>query len=142
MSIRIALAAGLMALTGTPAIVAAQTPASQETPAQTVSEEELEAMGEAFEERMEALKVELSNAIDAAQGDRAKLSTDVDAILATYQPEIEVFISKVESYLDGRLAAATDEKERQELATARASVGEALRGLSAQIKAATLQQAS
>ncbi|WP_297803861.1 hypothetical protein [uncultured Brevundimonas sp.] len=141
MSVRIALAAAVITFAATPALAFQEAPAAV-APAETISEAEMEALGEAFEARMETLKEELSAAIEAAGTDANKLSSDVDGILARYQPEIEAFTGKLDLFFAGQIAAQQDETVRSQLETARTVTNNTLRGLPAQIKASTLAAAA
>lgn len=120
-------------------------PAAAETPARsmTPAEVEMEAKAEAFQARMESLQTELSAVIDGPDGaDEAKRMAAADVILASYQPDLDAFASVFETFLDGQIAAATDEAKRQELTDARAKIGPAIRGIGSQIRVAVLQAAA
>lgn len=119
-----------------PAAAAAAAPAKTPSPAEV----EMEAKAEAFQGRMESLQAELSVVVDGPDGgDEAKRLADADVILARYQPDFDAFATTFEGFLDTQLAAATDDAERQELTTARAKIGPAIRGISPQIRLAVQQ---
>ena len=136
MIVRSALAAAAILMAGTPAM------ALQAAPAAPISEADFEVLANAFNGRMQALQTEVQGAVTAAAGDTTKLSADVDVITARYAPEIDTFAGQVESFLDGQIAAATDEAQRQQLTAARQQAGAGLRSIPQQLKAAALQAAS
>lgn len=114
----------------------APVPAKPKSPAEL----EMEAKAEAFQARMESLQTELSAVVDGPDGgDEAKRMAAADAILASYQPDFDAFASAFETFLDGQLAASTDEAERQQLTDARGKVGQAIRGIAPQIRVAVQQ---
>jgi hypothetical protein len=114
----------------------APVPAKPKSPAEL----EMEAKAEAFQARMESLQTELSAVVDGPDGgDEAKRMAAADVILASYQPDFDAFASAFETFLDGQLAASTDEAERQQLTDARSKVGQAIRGIAPQIRVAVQQ---
>jgi hypothetical protein len=114
----------------------ARVPAKPKSPAEL----EMEAKAEAFQARMESLQAELSAVVDGPDGgDEAKRMAAADVILASYQPDFDAFASAFETFLDGQLAASTDEAERQQLTDARGKVGPAIRGIAPQIRVAVQQ---
>ena len=149
MSLRLTLAAAAATLAfAAPALAqeaapaAPTTPAAAAAPAKTPSpaEVEMEAKAEAFQARMESLQTELSVVVDGPDGgDEAKRMADADVILARYQPDFDTFATTFEAFLDSQLTTATDEAERQELTSARAKIGPAIRGISPQIRMAVQQ---
>lgn len=143
MSLRLTLAAAAATLAfAAPAFAqdaAPATPAPAAAPAEAKSpaEAEMEARAAAFQARMESLQTELSAVVDGPDGgDEAKRMAAADAILARYQPDFDAFASAFETFLDGQLAASTDEAERQQLTDARGKVGPAIRGIAPQIRVA------
>ena len=146
MSLRLTLAAAAATLAfAAPAFAqdaAPAAPAEAAAPAKPKSpaELEMEAKAEAFQARMESLQTELSAVVDGPDGgDEAKRMAAADAILASYQPDFDAFASAFETFLDGQLAASTDEAERQQLTDARGKVGPAIRGIAPQIRVAVQQ---
>ena len=146
MSLRLTLTAAAATLAfAAPAFAqdaAPATPAPAAAPAEAKSpaELEMEAKAAAFQARMESLQTELSAVVDGPDGgDEAKRMAAADAILASYQPDFDAFASAFETFLDGQLAASTDEAERQQLTDARGKVGPAIRGIAPQIRVAVQQ---
>jgi hypothetical protein len=146
MSLRLTLAAAAATLAfAAPAFAqeaAPAAPAEAAAPARPKSpaELEMEAKAEAFQARMESLQAELSAVVDGPDGgDEAKRMAAADVILASYQPDFDAFASAFETFLDGQLAASTDEAERQQLTDARGKVGPAIRGIAPQIRVAVQQ---
>lgn len=146
MSLRLTLAAAAATLAfAAPAFAqdaAPAAPAEAAAPAKPKSPAELEMEGKAaaFQARMESLQTELSAVVDGPDGgDEAKRMAAADAILASYQPDFDAFASAFETFLDGQLAASTDEAERQQLTDARSKVGQAIRGIAPQIRVAVQQ---
>lgn len=125
-----------------PAEAPASVPAPAPAPAKPKSpaEVEMEAKAEAFQARMGSLQTELTAVVDGPDGgDEAKRMAAADVILGRYQPDFDAFASAFETFLDGQLAAATEDSERQELTAARAKVGPAIRGIAPQIRLAVQQ---
>ncbi|WP_428153514.1 translation initiation factor IF-2 [Brevundimonas sp.] len=103
-------AVATLALT-TPAFAAGQTPAPQAAPAPATApapaeeadspeEAAFEAKGEAFGEKMETMSDEMQAA--AVQADKAKAKTDLDAIQARYQPEVDAFADEFQAFIVGQ----------------------------------------
>ena len=146
MSLRLTLAAVAATLAfAAPAFAqeaAPAAPAEAAAPAKpkSAAEIEMEAKAETFQARMESLQTELSVVVDGPDGgDEAKRMADADVILARYQPDFDTFATTFEAFLDSQLTTATDEAERQELTSARAKIGPAIRGISPQIRMAVQQ---
>jgi len=140
MSKRLILAASAVLAFATP-VVGQEAPAAPTAPAappaaevKSPAELAFEARGEAFQTRMAQMQAELETAVTAAGADQARGMTDVDAILARYQPEIEGFIVDFETFIDAEAAAETDEAKRAQMTGAKASLRAALSGLPAQIR--------
>ena len=141
MSLRLVLAVTATLVFAAPALAQEAPAAPAQAAAETKSpaEIEMEAKAKAFEARMAQLQPELEAAITASGGDQTKGMADVDAVLARYQPEIETFATQLEAFIDSEIAATADETKRQEMTTARAQVGPALRSIPAQIRAGAAQ---
>ncbi|MFK4058831.1 hypothetical protein [Brevundimonas sp. NPDC046655] len=149
MSLRLTLAAAAATLAfAAPAFAQDAAPAAPAAPAEAAApakpkspaELEMEGKAAAFQARMESLQTELSAVVDGPDGgDEAKRMAAADAILASYQPDFDAFASAFETFLDGQLAASTDEAERQQLTDARSKVGQAIRGIAPQIRVAVQQ---
>ena len=149
MSIRLILAATAAVAVAGPALAQdapAATPPAAQTPApapagpvvRSPEETAFEAKAEAFEGRMEAMGGEMQTAITAAAGDQAKLSTDLDAIAARYQPEADTFAGEFEAFLASR-SASMSEAERTQMTQMTPVVVGQIKGAPASIKGQALQ---
>ena len=67
-------------------------------PAPAVTEADIEAAGEAFGLKMEAMGAEIGTAVTAANGDTAKARADTDPIVARYQPDADAFAAIVTGF--------------------------------------------
>lgn len=92
MILRLALTAtALLALSG-PVLAQQAAPAAPVAAAPApVTEADIQAAGDAFGARMEAMSQELGTAVAAANGDAARARTNTDPIVAKYQPEADAF---------------------------------------------------
>ena len=70
---------------------------------------------EAFGQRMEAMATEMQTA--AAQADKAQAKTDLDAIQARYQPDVDAFATEFQTFATARTAASGQDASAQ-IATA------------------------
>jgi len=144
MSPRIALAAAALLVFAAPAFAqdAPAAPMSAEAEA-SIEEAEaaFEARGDAFETAMEAMHDEMQAAVIAAGGDQAKAEADLDAIVARYQPQTEVFADELAAFLTTQLPTMPAEAQAQ-----MSEMGPVIRsqilGAPATIKAAVLQEAA
>lgn len=149
MSVRILIAAAALLAVAAPAVAQdapaapAQSAPAQAAPAQAPSAEAaaLEAKGEAFEARIEAMRGEMQAAVTAAGGDQGKLTADLDAIVAKYQPEADAFATELEAFFANPPAEVPAE-QRAGMSQAGPMVGAQIRGFPAQAKAETLAQAA
>ena len=103
---------------------------AQEAPAEppaASAEVEFEAKADAFAARMQTMAGEMQTAIINAGDDTAKKDTDLDAIEARYQPEVEAFAGVVEAFVNAQAAGAPPEQ--------RASVDGAIAAALARVRA-------
>lgn len=119
-----------------PVIAAAPAP----EPAKSAEELALEADAAVFQTTMQTMSADIGNAMVAAAGDAAKATADVDVVLARYEPQIEAFAVKVETFLAAQAAASTVEAEKTALAAASAQASLGLRSIPAQVRASVLAQ--
>lgn len=147
MSTRLALAAAAALVLASPAFAqtAPQT-APQAAPAPAAAtpspaEAEIEAKGEAFEARMDAMRTEMQTAVTAAAGDQAKLTTDLDAIVARYQPEADTFAAELAAFITSQ-APLMPEEQRAQMAQMGPVIEAQIKGAPAGMKAAALRSAA
>jgi len=127
--IRAALAAPALvfALTVAPGVVLAQTaPAAPNAqpagPAQPeLTEDEIDAQGEAFGEAIEAMVEEMSEAVETAGG-VAQAKVQLDAIQARYQPAADAFADTLTKFIDQQVAVLPAEA-RAGMEQARGAIG-------------------
>jgi hypothetical protein len=127
--IRAALAvpALVFALTVAPGVVLAQTaptaPNAQPAgPAQPeLTEDEIDAQGEAFGEAIEAMVEEMREAVETAGG-VAQAKVQLDAIQARYQPAADAFADTLTKFIDQQVAVLPAEA-RAGMEQARGAVG-------------------
>ncbi len=113
MILRLALASvALLALSG-PALAqdAPPAPVAPAATAPTITEADIEAAGEAFGLKMEAMSTEIAAAVTAANGDMTKARADTDPIVAKYQPDADAFAAVV----TGFFAAMPDGPEKAQM---------------------------
>lgn len=140
MSIRLILAATAAVAIAGPALAqdapaappaeAAQTSRDDVDPAEAA----LDAKGEAFGQRMEAMSAEMQAAATAEGADEAKVSADLDAIVARYQPEADAFAAEVQHAFEAKAAASTDETEKTQLAANATQVVAVIKGVPAMVR--------
>lgn len=135
MSLRIILAASAALAFAAPALAqdAPTAPPAAAAEAVDPAEAALEARGEAFGERMEAMAAEMQAAITAAAGDQARASAALDAIVAQYQPEADAFADELKVFFDTK-AASAPEAEKAELTTAATTVVPMIKGLPTMVR--------
>ncbi|MDZ4108983.1 MAG: translation initiation factor IF-2 [Brevundimonas sp.] len=104
------------------------------------AEAALEAKGEAFSVRMQAMGAEMQAAITAAAGDPVAAGAALDAIVAQYQPEADAFSAELKAFFDARGAVGTEE-EQVGMALAAAAVVPAIQGVPAMVRG-QVEQAS
>lgn len=142
MTLRTALAAAAVLAFSTPAL-AQETPAqpAPEAPARQPTAEEI-AFGqraEAFDARMQAMIGEIQTTLADAATNGAQKTQAVDAILATYTPEINTFADDLQAFLTARQAAATDPAEQAAIAQALAQAPAGVRGIPDQVRSGVAQ---
>lgn len=116
MSFRAVLTASVVLAFAAPAL-AQQAPAAPAAPAAAQAadpaEAAFEAEAEAFEANVEAMTSEMQAAASAAGADRAKASTDLDAIAARYQPHMDAFATSLEAFMALKMAEIPEEQRAQ-----------------------------
>ena len=136
MSFRAVLAASAVFAFAAPALAqdaSAPAPATSAAPAQSPDEAAMEAKGEAFSNRMQAMAMEMQTAATAAAGNTTKASTDLDAIMARYQPDADAFAADLEAFIAAQSANGTAEDQAQAAAAGPALVAQ-MKGIPAMIK--------
>ena len=140
MSLRLILCATAVIGLAVPVQAVLATPAS----AQAVEQEELD-MEEAsarFEQRMQALKVELETVVTAHAGHPDTLEQNVDLTIARYKDDIDAFASMIDTYFATEIESAETDAKKQEYQSVREEVVPMLRTLPEQIRTATLERAN
>lgn len=141
MSFRAVLAASAVFAFAAPAFAQdapAPAPAAPAAPATESPEEAaMEAKGEAFSTRMQQMATEMQTAVTAAGSDSAKANTDLDAIVARYQPEADAFATDLEGFITAQSATATAEEQAQAAQMGPAMVAQ-IKGIPAMIKSQIL----
>lgn len=117
---------------------AAAAPAAPER-VKSAEELALEADAQAFQGRMQAMRGEIGAAMQASAGDQAKATADIDLVLSRYQPEIDGFAGKVETFLNGQAALTSDEGQKQGLAAAATQASASIRTIPDQVRASVQQ---
>ncbi|QYF86756.1 hypothetical protein [Brevundimonas sp. PAMC22021] len=137
----LALAVAAPALAQTDAQTPASPPAAA-TPAQpaTLDPAQLQAKGEAFGARIQAMITEMQAARTAAGSDTARAKTDLDAIQARYQPEADAFATELETFVAAQASQIPDD-QRAGFTTGMAQAVSAVRGAPAEARA-DLEKAS
>lgn len=143
MSCRLILAATAALALATPAFAqTAPAPAAPAAaPSSSPAEAAIEAKGEAFEAKMDAMRAEMQTAVTAAAGDQAKLSTDLDAIVARYQPDADTFAAELSAFLASQ-APLMAEEQRAQMAQMGPMIEAEIKGAPAKMKTAALQSAA
>ena len=93
----------------------------------------MEAKGEAFGARMQQMAMEMQTAVTAAAGDTAKANTDLDAIVARYQPDADAFAADLEAFIAAQSATGTAEQQAEAAAAGPAMVAQ-MKSIPAMIK--------
>lgn len=143
MSCRLILAATAALALATPAFAqTAPAPAAPAAaPTSSPAEAAFEAKGEAFEAKMDAMRAEMQTAVTAAAGDQAKLSTDLDAIVARYQPDADTFATELSAFIASQ-APQMPEEQRAQMAQMGPVIEAQIKGAPASMRAAALQSAA
>lgn len=115
-------------------------PAPQTAPAPEADDEAkspeeaaVEAAGEAFGARIEAMSKEMEAAVTAAGADKAKAKTDLDAIQARYQPDADAFADTLTAFVQSQMAAIPD-AQRAEAEAKLPVMSATIKGLPAQLR--------
>lgn len=133
MSIHLLLAAAAVAL-AVPAFAQEAPPAPAGTTAVSdPAEAAFQLRAEGFGARIETMAAEMRDATLAANGDQARARVALDAIVTRYQPEADAFAVELESFMAGRLAAATEE-QRAQLAPVGPMLSAQIRGVPGQAR--------
>lgn len=113
MILRLALASAALLALSAPAQSqeAVPAPSAPTATAPAVTEADIEAAGEAFGLKMEAMGAEIATAVTAANGDMVKARADTDPIVARYQPDADAFAAIV----TGFFAAMPDGPEKAQM---------------------------
>ena len=130
LSLAAALAFATPALAG---MVPQATPASAD--ARSPEAVAFEARAEVFKARMAQMNIEFKAAIDGAAGDQDRGMAAVNAVLASYQPDIAAFLADFDRFIDSEAAGAPDDAARQGMDAARTAVRQSLEGLPDQMRA-------
>ena len=141
MSFRAVLAASVVLAFAAPALAQEAPPAPAAAPAADPAEAAFEAEAEAFQARMETMGAEMQAAMTAAGGDSAKANTDLDAIVARYQPEADAFAASFEAFFAIKLAEAPEE-QRGQMTQIGPMVSGQIKGAPAMVKMQMLQAAA
>lgn len=119
----------------------APAPAPQAAPApeaddevQSPQEAAIEAAGEAFGARMEAMSQEMQAAATAAGTDKDKAKADLDAIQARYQPDADAFAATLTEFIRGQVGVVPED-QRAGMQTALEQVGPTITGIPARVRA-------
>ena len=121
----------------TPPPPAATAPVS---PPDAAAEAAFQARGQAFEGRVRQMGEEMGAAIVAAGPDRARRATDLDAIQARYQPEMDAFATDLEAFVLPQINALPADQQPEARAAMASAVAQ-LRGLPATLRAQAEQAA-
>jgi hypothetical protein len=144
MSLRAILAASVALAFAAP-VLAQEAPAAPAAPAAAPAadpaEAAFEAEAEAFEANIQAMTSEMQAAAAAAGADSAKASTDLDAIAARYQPQMDAFAASLETFLALKMAEAPEEQRAQMAQIGPVMTGQ-IRSAPALTKAQILQAAA
>lgn len=134
MFVRTALFAAALGL-ATPALAQEAAPAAPApVAAPAVTEADIEAAGEAFSEKMEAMGQEVAAAVTAANGDMVKARADTDPIVAKYQVDADAFAT----LLTGFLAAMPEGPQKVQMMAAAPVFEAQIKGAPAQARDAAL----
>ena len=146
-----AAVAALLLSGGAPALArqaAAPTPQTAPAPeaeaddeAKSPEEAAVEAAGEAFGARMEAMSQEMQAAATAAGADKDKAKADLDAIQARYQPDADAFAATLTEFIRGQVGAVPED-QRAGMTAALEQVGPTIKGVPAQVRAQVEQAAA
>lgn len=116
-----------------PAVAQQAAPPAPQAEAAPLDEAAMDAAGDAFGVRMEAMQAEMQNVLTAAGGDKDKAKSDLDAIQARYQPEADAFAETLTTFLRTKLAAMPADQQA-EMQEGLARLGPVIRGIPAQVR--------
>lgn len=117
-----------------PAAAAAPAPDADDDDAASAAEADLEAKGEAFGARMEAMSQEMTAAVAAAGADKDKAKVDLDAIQARYQPDADAFADTLLAFVQSQMAQVPED-QRAGMAAAIPEIGPRIKGVPAEVRA-------
>ena len=142
MSLRLILAASAALAFASPALAqeAPAAPPAAEAEA-AAAEAAFEARAEAFGARMEAMGAEMQTAVTAAGEDQAKLSADLDVIVARYQPDADAFAEELKAFIATQMGSMPPEQQAQ-AAMVGPMIDAQVRGAPAQAKAEAMAAAA
>lgn len=133
----LAATAAALILAG-PALAQDAAPAPAAPPA-SVEQQAMEARGAEFEARMDAMGKDLEAAVEAGGGDEAKTMSDVDVVLARYQPDIDGFAVALEAFLHAESEKTADPEQKAGYAGAAAQAKAAISSIPDQVRAGVRQ---
>lgn len=112
--IRVLALAAILATSAFPVLAqtAPAAPPTQPAP-QAPGEAEFEATAQAFGARMETMQTEMGTAITNTAGDPARRDTELDAIEARYQPDVEAFATALQTFADSQAALLPEAQQAE-----------------------------
>ncbi|KAK0351137.1 hypothetical protein LTR94_026185 [Friedmanniomyces endolithicus] len=126
----------------------AQTPAAPEqapaaaAPAESPTSPEaaaFEAKGAAFETRMKSMGSELEAVMEDEAKDAATKSSEADAIIDRYAPDMTAFAGELETFLKAESEKPENAANKEQLVTASATASAQIRNIPDQIRAGVRQ---
>lgn len=114
----------------------AAAPAQPESPEQAA----LQAKGEAFEAKMNQMGAELNAVMEDDAKDAATKTSETDAIIARYEPEMTSFASEMETFMKAEAEKPENAEQKAQMVEASTAVSQQIRGIPDQIRAG-IQQA-
>ena len=94
----------------------APTAPAQAAPAETPPSPEaaaFEARSDAFGARIQTMAQEMQDALTAAGADTARRASDLDAIEARYQPEVDAFIADLQAFIETQASTLSPDEAAQ-----------------------------
>lgn len=132
----LSVAAALMLATPGLAQTAPAPAPAQAAPAEappSPEEAAFEARSEAFSGRIQTMAQEMQDAVTAAGTDTAKRSSDLDAIEARYQPEVDAFITDLQAFIETQAGALSPDQAAQMRAGVAAALPQ-IQGITHQVR--------
>ena len=78
---------------------------------------------------IEALQVQLRQAVEQAEGDEAKAQREMDALLTAFQPSLDGFIETYIQFFEGQIATAETDEQKAALVSDRDESLEAIKSM-------------